>query len=137
MPTRNAKTADGEVSAAGEATPKRVRKAAAPQGKSPQPGAAATETAEPAAKAPRRKSAAPKPGAAAAEESGTNGVSHLPISTEDISTEDISVRAYFIAENRQFLGLPGDPESDWLEAERQLRSEATGIATSLGRSRRK
>jgi hypothetical protein len=56
-------------------------------------------------------------------------VSHLPISTEDISTEDISVRAYFIAENRQFLGLPGDPESDWLEA--------TGIATSLGRSRRK
>ena len=132
MPTRNAKTADGEVSAAGEATPKRVRKAAAPKSKSPQPGAAATETAEPAAKAPRRKSAAPKPGAAAAEESGTNGVSHLPI-----STEDISVRAYFIAENRQFLGLPGDPESDWLEAERQLRSEATGIATSLGRNRRK
>jgi len=38
-----------------------------------------------------------------------------------VTTEDISVRAYFIGERRRHLGLPGDPQSDWLEAERQLR----------------
>jgi hypothetical protein len=37
------------------------------------------------------------------------------------TTEDIALRAYFIAEKRQQLGLYGSPESDWLEAERQLR----------------
>ena len=38
-----------------------------------------------------------------------------------VTTEDISMRAYFIGERRRYLGLPGDPDSDWLEAERQLR----------------
>ncbi len=38
-----------------------------------------------------------------------------------VTTEDISVRAYFIGERRRHLGLAGDPQSDWLEAERQLR----------------
>jgi hypothetical protein len=38
-----------------------------------------------------------------------------------VTTEDVSVRAYFIGERRRHLGLPGDPQSDWLEAERQLR----------------
>lgn len=126
MPTNKAKTTDGEAGAAGVAKPKRARKAAAPE--SPQAGAAAVETADRVPKAPRRRSVAPKPEAAAAKAQGANGVSHPPI-----TTEDISVRAYFIAENRQFLGLAGDPESDWLEAERQLKSEAAGIATSLQR----
>ncbi len=40
-----------------------------------------------------------------------------------ISTEDIALRAYFIAENRQRNGLHGDSQSDWLEAERQLKKE--------------
>ena len=38
-----------------------------------------------------------------------------------VTSDDIAVRAYFIAEKRRELGIPGDPESDWLEAERQLR----------------
>lgn len=38
-----------------------------------------------------------------------------------VTTEEISVRAYYIGERRRSLGLPGDSESDWLEAERQLR----------------
>ncbi|MBU3664746.1 MAG: DUF2934 domain-containing protein [Chthoniobacterales bacterium] len=38
-----------------------------------------------------------------------------------VTNHDIAVRAYFIAEKRRELGLPGDAESDWLEAERQLR----------------
>lgn len=38
-----------------------------------------------------------------------------------ITTEDIALRAYYISERRHYLGLPGDPQSDWLEAEKQLR----------------
>ena len=37
------------------------------------------------------------------------------------TSEDIALRAYFIAEKRLQLGIYGSPESDWLEAERQLR----------------
>jgi hypothetical protein len=34
---------------------------------------------------------------------------------------DIALKAYYLAERRHHLGLPGDPEGDWLEAERLLR----------------
>ena len=40
-----------------------------------------------------------------------------------IRNDDIALRAYFIAERRQQLGQPGDSLGDWIEAERQLRSE--------------
>ncbi len=40
-----------------------------------------------------------------------------------IRNEDIALRAYFIAERRQQLGLPGDSLGDWTEAERQLLAE--------------
>jgi hypothetical protein len=40
------------------------------------------------------------------------------------SLEEISLRAYFIAERRQAMGWPGDSTSDWVEAERQLKSES-------------
>ncbi len=38
-----------------------------------------------------------------------------------VTNEDIALKAYYLAERRRNLGLPGDPESDWLEAERLLR----------------
>jgi Protein of unknown function (DUF2934) len=41
------------------------------------------------------------------------------------SQEDVALRAYFIAERRQAAGLPGDSHQDWIEAERQLASEAS------------
>jgi hypothetical protein len=44
------------------------------------------------------------------------------------SQEDIALRAYFIAERRQAAGLPGDSHQDWIEAERQLASEASTSA---------
>jgi hypothetical protein len=39
------------------------------------------------------------------------------------SDEQIRVLAYFISERRRRFALPGDAESDWLEARRQLLSD--------------
>ena len=41
----------------------------------------------------------------------------------DLTNDQISMRAYFISERRRRLDLPGDANSDWLEAKRQLLSE--------------
>jgi len=41
----------------------------------------------------------------------------------DPSDETIRLRAYFISERRRRFALPGDAESDWQEAKRQLLSE--------------
>ena len=38
--------------------------------------------------------------------------------------EQIRIRAYFISERRRGFALPGDADSDWLEAKRQLLSES-------------
>jgi hypothetical protein len=42
----------------------------------------------------------------------------------EISADDIALRAYYIAEHRRNLKLPGDELGDWVEAERQLRKES-------------
>jgi len=39
------------------------------------------------------------------------------------SDEQIRLRAYFISERRRRFALPGDADSDWLEARRQLLSD--------------
>lgn len=41
----------------------------------------------------------------------------------EISDDAIRLRAYFIAEERLRLAIPGDAASDWLEARRQLVAE--------------
>ena len=43
---------------------------------------------------------------------------------EDPSEDAVRLRAYFISERRRRFALPGDTESDWLEAKRQLLAEA-------------
>ena len=40
------------------------------------------------------------------------------------SDDAIRLRAYFISERRRRFALPGSAESDWVEAKRQLLSEA-------------
>jgi len=40
------------------------------------------------------------------------------------SDQEIRLRAYFISERRRRFGLPGDADSDWLKAKRQLLSES-------------
>jgi Protein of unknown function (DUF2934) len=61
--------------------------------------------------APRRKSGPKKIAAEGAADS------------PQITDEAIRVRAYLIAEERARRGLPGDENSDWLEARRQLIDE--------------
>lgn len=41
----------------------------------------------------------------------------------DPTDDQISMRAYFISERRRRFDLPGDANSDWLEAKRQLLAE--------------
>lgn len=43
--------------------------------------------------------------------------------TFDPTDEQIETRAYFISERRRRFDLPGDADSDWLEAKRQLLAE--------------
>ena len=44
--------------------------------------------------------------------------------SEGPSEEAVRLQAYFISERRRRFALPGDAESDWLEAKRQLLAEA-------------
>jgi hypothetical protein len=41
----------------------------------------------------------------------------------DPTDDQIRTRAFFISERRRRFDLPGDANSDWLEAKRQLLSE--------------
>ena len=54
----------------------------------------------------------------------TVGGSKKAAAALEFSTGDIALRAYYIAERRRNLDLPGDEMGDWVEAERQLRTEA-------------
>ena len=45
----------------------------------------------------------------------------------DPTDEQIRTRAYFISERRRRFALPGDANSDWLEAKRQLLSEVRAV----------
>lgn len=38
-----------------------------------------------------------------------------------VTNEEIALRAYYLAERRRQLGVTGDSQSDWLQAERELR----------------
>lgn len=76
---------------------------------------------------PRRaratKAAAAKP--AAPKKPRVPRARKLPAAIAPFFTaDDIALRAYFLGEQRQRGGLPGTPEGDWLEAERQLKAEA-------------
>ena len=77
------------------------------------------------AKNPRAtgKKPARKKTATVARRMKTSARSVRPTSAAEPSDEMVRIRAYFIAERRHRLGLPGDAGSDWLEAKRQLLSE--------------
>ena len=84
------------------------------QQEAPSDGAALNgSAAKPAAKkatSPRKKATTRKTPATKKEKSG-------------VSDEAIRIRAYFISEQRERLAIPGDANSDWIEARRQLLAE--------------
>ena len=79
--------------------------------------------------APRRATAAKKPrnpkkaAEPPAQISVAPNADVTPVSAEP-SEDAVRLRAYFIFERRRRFALPGDTESDWLEAKRQLLAEA-------------
>jgi hypothetical protein len=90
----------------------------------PQSANGKTNGAEPkkkvraAAAVKKKKPAAPKK---SAEKKPTAPV---PKAGGEPTDEEIRLRAYFIAERRHKLSLPGDSSHDWIEARRQLIEEA-------------
>jgi len=84
------------------------------------------------ARRPRRAAAIQKTRRTSPAKSATERTAQIATSadTEGIPTEPsddaIRLRAYFISERRRRFALPGDADSDWLEAKRQLLFEAGG-----------
>jgi hypothetical protein len=68
--------------------------------------------------AKKKKVAAPKKSPAKKPATAT---AKAPVEPTD---QQISLRAYFLAERRHKLSLPGDSAHDWIEARRQLIEEA-------------
>ena len=78
--------------------------------------AASSTSAKPKKSSQRKGSAASKPAPKPA----------APVAFEP-TDEQIQMRAYFISERRRRFDLPGDANSDWLEAKRQLLSEIRAV----------
>ena len=83
-----------------------------------------TDTNGVADKAPRRAPAKAKKVPAKKATKRTAKTPSSSAGAAEPTDEQIRIRAYFIAERRHRLALPGNADSDWLEAKRQLLSEA-------------
>jgi hypothetical protein len=78
--------------------------------------------------APRRLITAKKPRKPSVARDTSERTAHISASpqadvrhaSEEPSDDVVRLRAYFISERRRRFALPGDAESDWLEAKRQL-----------------
>jgi hypothetical protein len=106
--------------------PRKPKKAAKEDNASTVAAASAEPTAPASTK--RRPAKAKKNGTASAKKpapkkEGKAQKKSEPASSRPPTDEEVQLRAYFIAERRHRLNLPGDASSDWLEARRQLLSE--------------
>lgn len=63
------------------------------------------------------------------EPRGSSRKEPSPAPLREPTDEEIRIRAYFLAERRLQLSLPGDSAHDWIEARRQL-IEESGPASS-------
>jgi hypothetical protein len=85
---------------------------------------------KPAASAPKKPRKKPAAAAKAPSAPARVQVKAAPVtktSAPKITPADIALRAYFISEKRQKLGLPGDSTSDWIAAEREIKAEAAAL----------
>jgi hypothetical protein len=81
-------------------------------------GSAAAKPKAKAKKPAAKKTAATPARSSTKKSSSASGV-------REPSDEEIRLRAYFLAERRHQLSLPGDSAHDWIEARRQLIEEAS------------
>jgi Protein of unknown function (DUF2934) len=79
----------------------------------------------------RRVTTTKKPRKPTATKDTTAGIARIsaspqaePATSGEPSDDTVRLRAYFISERRRRFALPGDAESDWLEAKRQLLADA-------------
>ena len=77
------------------------------------------KTATPGKK--KKTAAARKPSIRKPVISATKAAGSRPVEPTD---DEVRIRAYFLAERRHQLSLPGDSAHDWIEARRQLIEEA-------------
>ena len=100
----------------------------------PVPDTAALATTKKTGKrqTPRRATTAKKARKSSGTRDASERTAHISASPHaDVTTvsgepsdDAVRLRAYFISERRRRFALPGDAESDWLEAKRQLSAEA-------------
>ena len=103
--------------------PKTAKKSAAKAAKKP---AKKAKSAPVAKKPAARKPAAARERASAATPARimtrrTGGKNEVIGIIGSVTSEEIALRAYYLAERRRHLGVAGDSQSDWLQAERELR----------------
>jgi hypothetical protein len=77
---------------------------------------------------PKAKKSAAKKAVSSPARDSSKKASSAPALREP-TDEEIRIRAYFLAERRIQLSLPGDSAHDWIEARRQL-IEESGPASS-------
>ena len=80
--------------------------------------------AKPASPKPKKKRVAPKKKPSPRVLSVDSGGAPAAPQIVEPSDDEIRLRAYFLAERRHKLSLPGDSNNDWIEARRQLIEEA-------------
>ena len=112
--------------------PKKKKTAEAVNQPSPDSAAPAATKKTGKRQTPRRATTAKKPRKPSGIKDTRERTAHISTSPqanvtptpEDPSEDAVRLRAYFISERRRRFALPGDNESDWLEAKRQLLAEA-------------
>jgi hypothetical protein len=112
--------------------PKKKKSAEGINQRLPESGAPTTTKKISKRQTPARSTAAKKPRKPSATKDTVERTAHISASPQTDATrmspepsdDVVRLRAYFISERRRRFALPGDAESDWLEAKRQLLVEA-------------
>ncbi|PYK25453.1 MAG: hypothetical protein DME59_10495 [Verrucomicrobia bacterium] len=108
--------------------PKKTKTAEDTNQPSPESAAPAATKKTGKRQTPRRATATKKPRKPKVTSERTAHISASPQAdgapmSGEPSEDAVRLRAYFISERRRRFALPGDAESDWLEAKRQLLAE--------------
>jgi hypothetical protein len=117
-----------EIINTNQSVPKKSKIVQAKTGESPEAGGSSSEM-KIKKTSPRRASTSPKSGGPMRQKGSSAAKAKVSMppearQTAEPSDEQIRMRAYFISERRRRFALPGDADSDWLEAKRQLLSES-------------